>query len=228
MGNSLILLVRKYVRDIPSPTINGTFWSNKEILSALNEAQEVFLNNALRLKAYTYLHYLLRQDLAIFNTGPLPNDYVHYANAHVGGQPGEEDQWALELAEVYLGGTALHYWWASHRAAFIVNGNIFYKSRGNPATGRLWYYGRPTPIVAGTFVNSFDNEVYNNQIVSLAGVICAMKEVQTARDYKTFRKWAMNLIANPLREDNYIFDWEHGDYKRDAVSEQNQNVSGGQ
>jgi len=173
-GTRLITYVRKVLRDVLSDYQKGEFWDDDEILLSLNAAQDVFLNNCLKLRQLHYLRWIIRRTDYETGSRPLPADYVYYVTAHVG----DDDD--LKLAELYLGGVAEIHRRARQRQALIVLDRIEYIRGRVQSGGRLYYYSRPTPIIADEFDASFDEEVYDTQIVNLASVMCAMKETSTS------------------------------------------------
>lgn len=209
-GSELITYVRNVLRDVVSSYSQGEFWEDEEILLALNAAQDIFLNNCLKLKQHNFLRWLITR--TAYSDNPIqamPLDYVHYMSAKVG----EEDD--LKLSELYMGGTAVHHWRTKQAKTMIVNSSLYYRRNRLPAGGRMYYYKRPTVIIDNVFDNSFDDEVYRTQIVNLASVISAMKETSTSRDFKRMKRWISDRILSPKTEDNYVYNWEQNDDYRD-------------
>lgn len=218
VGTALMEYVRKILRDVYTNTQKDYFWSDGEILLCLNAAQDIFLNNMLKLGQDSFLRGLITRTSYVLDSDPVPADYVYFLTAHVGD---EED---LKLAELYTGGEAVVHYRTKQAQASVLGNTIRYRRSRLPAGGRLYYYKRPNPIIEGEFDNSFDDEIYNVQIANLASVICAVKETSTSRDYKRMKRWLTDLTLNPKRDDNYIFDWEKGDYSRDI--QPNENAAG--
>lgn len=84
-GRPLINQVRKYLRDISDLSNQGSFWDDREIILALNAAQDVILKSLINNKQYQALNRLVSARLYnpngtdVWRT--LPSDYIHYMSA---------------------------------------------------------------------------------------------------------------------------------------------------
>ena len=58
-GQDAILYVRQILRDVETPTKQGQFWHDDEILLCLNVAQTCYVHSSLSGKLYSLLDTLL-------------------------------------------------------------------------------------------------------------------------------------------------------------------------
>lgn len=201
-GNSLIRKVRVALQDIQTDWIQGEFWSDDEILLALNSAQDVFINSCLRNGRHEFLSGLVSWTPFWSSPHNLPDDYLHYISGKVGTYNTAD---SLKMARTYLGGIGYSFFYTVHDAVFILGNQVWFK-RGVDKSGILCYWRRPLQITNGIFASDFKDDVYYNYIVGHATVLCGLKEIQTAREYKTTKRELQELVNYPSRIDNYIKD----------------------
>ena len=206
-GDALVARVRQVLKDVETDTEKGQFWDIREIVLALNEAQNIFIDYCLRNDHRQYLNGLKAE--TVFTTSTtMPSDYLHYMSAKTG-----IDEDNLKMARVYLGGEGAVYRYVHHNAAVIL-GEIFYFIDGTnvDANGVLYYYKRPAkiystelgqmgPFDSGAVVyddrQDFEDYVYNDIIALHAAVIIGRKEVQTQRELKKTKRLVEEIVVQP-------------------------------
>lgn len=203
VGSTLIQAVRVILQDIQAAHIKGEFWSDREILLALNAAQSVFINACLRLGETYLLSGLVTQSPFSASPYTLPADYLHYISGRVGASDTSN---VLRTARIYLGGIGYTYFDTSHDAIIILNDTVFFKQAGADTSGILNYYRQPLTIVATAFNEDFQSYVYTDIIVKHAATLCGFKEVQISREMKNLKREIQNIVNYPPRIDNYIND----------------------
>lgn len=221
-GDLLITRARQILKDVPTNVAQGQFWADREIILALNAAQDIFLNFAIENK----LHYMLAglvtntQYMTTQRNFTFDPPYLHYISARTGDFNNQKP------ARIYLGAEGANYEHTHHKAIAII-GNDVYVLDGNqliPRDGQgfLFYYKRPSyigatslgdnpnsplpPIVPRTdFFNvDFENYIYNDIFANHAAVILGAKETTTQRDYKKLKRNLSELILNPPIYANYV------------------------
>lgn len=199
-GQTLISRVRRFLRDLGENTLSnnintlnskaGQFWSDFEILTALNVSQDFLVNKAILTDDVERLSMLVvRGDYLAMPLSPavpfidLPNNYLHYINGKVGVQGN------LHIARIYFCSDVFPYLHVKHDAIYIAGNKVAMNFMGNwNVGGILNYYKRPTKIVAGDFDNSFIDRVYYEDIARYASAFLGTKEIHTQRDYKNYKQ----------------------------------------
>lgn len=199
IGQNLITRVRRILRDEGENTLSvsintlnstqGQFWSDYEILTALNVSQDFLLNKALLSKDYERLSMLVLRDVYFAMPPnpsipliPLPDNYLHYIDGRTGTPQ------LNHLARIYIGSDAMSFLEVKHDAIYIIGNTIGMNFMGNwNIGGYLNYYRRPNKIIAGFFEESFLPRVYTDDIVRYASTILGTKEIHTQRDYKNYK-----------------------------------------
>lgn len=209
LGLDLVNRVRRINRDLGENTLQanpntlnseaGQFWSDFEVLTALNVSQDFLVNRAIQDGNVDLLDMLIVRGVYLDQNPfgglaltPLPSDYLHYIDAMVG----EPD--ALHIARIYYCSDAIPYLHVRHDALFII-GNFYTMSSMGLFTigGVLNYYKRPSKIVIGTFTDSFIPRVYETEIVRYAAAILGTKEIHTQRDYKNYQTVTQSIQNKP-------------------------------
>lgn len=227
-GNQLIVEVRNILRDPlnavtsqpastrVTPAFNvpsrlGSFWSDAEIILALNSAQDIFVNYCLNKKLYFYLDYLftsVQNNLVSNNPLALPSDYLHYASGSIGviDEP-------TQLAQIHIGGDTDKYLWTMHDHISIIEEWIYFIQNGAFGTGILFYYKQPSYIGATSLGDAlrvdfndtnFEDYVYNDIFVNHASVILGAKDTWSKRDASEIKGVNFNYLLYPKRIENYI------------------------
>lgn len=193
-GNSIIAKIRRVLHDVTSAVQVGEFWSNTEILTAVNAAQMSLFDILLKKKVRNVLQKLVAsqttsiagQTSGIFSAN-LPNDYAHYLSVSVAGETGR----------VYLGGRGIQYLDVRHNGVAILGSKWYLLCRNlSPASGNvvLYYYKHPAAIAAsGTTLTDFEEPIYD-AIINWAVAICGQKEKQRGRDVSKLKSVA-SVIA---------------------------------
>ena len=206
-GQLLVNQIRTVLRDRQSGYAQGEFWQDWEILQALNIAQDKFVDYCLRDKKWArYLAGLQSSyDYTVINILPyvLPADYLHYVSAIE--KVVIDDIVSYRTAGIYLGGDGVNYFSTSAENAIILGGNIYFIDNREPlGTGILYYYHYPTIITKNIFQSSFSDYVYNSYICDYATVCLGMKDTQSTRDVRVFKRYVKQLMTQPITFDNYI------------------------
>jgi hypothetical protein len=211
-GDKLIDRVRTILGDVETSYKKGTFWSEVEILQSLNLSQDIFINACIRLKQYYFLNGLITSADFFTAAGEndLPADYLHYISAVAGAV---KDFSLLRMARVYLGGIGYTYMYVNHDAVIILGDSIYFKQGGDDSKGILFYFCRPTDIVAETFDSVFPDYVYYDILANHASIMLGMKETQTSREFKKTRRQIQQIVLYPKRIDNYITDVKKNDFE---------------
>ena len=202
-GRDIILRVRQILRDVQSSTQQGVFWYDPEILLALNAAQDSFVSKCIENKHWPLLGGLIK-NLTILSAGTtVPADYLHYVSGMVG--PLSQNS---VTARIYLGGMGDIYFTVKHDSIIILN-DIIYPKSTYVNDGVLYYYRYPTTITNNIYYSDFPEYIYYDIIAEYASIILAMKEVQTQREFKTFKYAQNNLMNIDKNSVNYNNDVEH-------------------
>lgn len=206
-GNYLLNIVRRHLKDLPTGTEQGEFWSNDEIRLVVNIAQDIVTNNALIMDNDKILEHLLRatEYEAAFAGVALPSTYLHYYSAQV--QQGGR----YMPASIYQGGEVPLYQNVEAGICLIWADTVHFKSGGSPADGWLYWYERPDAIVFNDDeMTSFTEEIYYDYIIPVAEYFLGMKEPQTQRELKlkmrALQEWATGtryLTNFKTSEDQY-------------------------
>lgn len=209
-GDPLIVRVRRILRDTQSSVQIGEFWDDAEIILSLNASQDILLNYAIRNNRFSLIETLLTSTV-LNNPQTLPTDYLHFSSAQVGTSDND-----LQMASVYIGGDAYSYFNINHDACFILNNELnFARNRDTNSLGILHYYKQPSRIGAtslgdntGNYFHAtdFPDYIYNDIIVMGAIYLLGMKEIQTQRDFKKYKRQLEALRTEPPFILRYISD----------------------
>ena len=85
-GQNIIAKARRILKDTTSVTEVGSFWSDEEILLALNMSQYIVVNALIDAKKSLFLSRLIKGAAYLFSSPgwqSLPLDYLHYASGTV-------------------------------------------------------------------------------------------------------------------------------------------------
>ena len=185
-GNQAITYVRELLRDVETPTRQGQFWHDNEILLCLNIAQSCYIHSALSGKLFNLLDTLLvlSPQIQSIPISTLTPAYLHYSSAYIINSP------TLNVTcQIYSGEESLAYR-NTRQEMMIIQGNdcTFYNG-GVPLTGnsfgQMWYYRYPG-VILGTNVNmqDFTRDVYRGAICRHAAVLLGQKELNNQRNQK--------------------------------------------
>lgn len=207
-GDNMAARVRRLLRDVSTVTEQGEFWEDAEISVALNAAQMMYVNFALRSKQLYNLGGLFVSS-GYIPSGTLPVNYLHYSSGLVG-----PDQNTLRLAMIYVGGMAEVYRFNSRQQAILIVGSqISFMDAGIQRSGILNYYKYPSYIgltsrgenVRADFAEvDFAGTIYDDIIALWAAKILGMKEPQTQREFKRHKRVLYELSQYPPIIDNQI------------------------
>lgn len=213
-GDNLAVRVRNILRDNTSATKLGQFWDDEEIRLALNNAQDVFINFALK----NNLGYLLKNLLTSVtlldptaNPAQLPQDYMHHCNAVVYEGIYEEGIPSY-MAQIHTGGDADNYMWVNHANASIINNNLYFRMNDSWASGMLLYYRYPSFIGLTSLGDNtrpdfntvdFENDIYENVICVHAAVILGYKETRNKRNVLLSREFYPDVLNIPTNIERY-------------------------
>lgn len=197
-GQDAILYVRQILRDVETPTKQGQFWHDDEILLCLNVAQTCYVHSSLSGKLYSLLDTLLvkTQPFQSMNLTTLIPNYFHYKTAYIIDSP------TLNLTcQIYTGEESLAYRNTQQEMLIIQGNDCTFYERGVPLTGvrfgEMWYYRYPNAIV-GTTANmqDFTRDVYRGAICRHAAVILGQKELNNQRNQKDRKQGKLyNLLV---------------------------------
>lgn len=185
-GNQAITYVRRLLRDVETPTKQGQFWHDNEILLCLNIAQSCYVHSALTTKLYNLLDSLLvlSAPFQSIQLSTLVPQYMHYSTAYIINSP------TLNLTcQIYTGEESLAYR-SCRQEILVLHGNdCTLHNGGAPLTGnnfgQMWYYRYPG-VILGTNVNmqDFTRDVYEGAICKHAAVLLGQKELNNQRGQK--------------------------------------------
>ncbi len=221
-GDALIIRVRRILRDTANKTEQGEFWSDREIILALNVAQDIFINFCLTNNILYLLSDLINPTSYIPSeenyNWPLP--YMHYVSALAGNEAN------LKPARIYLGAEGYHYLRAAHKSCTILNNSIYFTDGDitppSDGSGVLYYYTYPSYIGATSLGDNpsspipgivprpdfqkinFDDFIYKDIFVNHAAVILGLKEITNQRDYKKYKRQITEIMTNPPVYSNFI------------------------
>lgn len=198
-GDALVERVRRILKDVADDTHQGEFWDLREIMLALNVAQDILLNYCLRNQREDLIKGLVKNTGIIASDTTIPTDYVHYVSAQVG-----DAESTLRTARIYIGGYVDQYINVTHDAAFIFDETLSFRSEGSTSQGQLWYFKRPSVISSTTppfntdlTGNDFHDYIYNDIIAVHASILLAIKEIQTQRDIKKNVRVFQEFVLTP-------------------------------
>lgn len=220
-GDNLIIQVRRILKDVPTNVSQGEFWDDREIILALNVAQDMFLKFAIE----NDLHYLLAPLVTVTANMQGMRDYVfdppylHYIGAEVG------DDGVEKPARFYLGGDGVYYQNTAVLSCSLINNDLLFTD-GRLAVprngrGKLAYYKRPSYIGATSLgddtrpdfnTQDFEDYVYKDLIANQAAIICGAKETQNQRSFKKHIRAIIYQIANPAVYANYLINPDFSGY----------------
>jgi len=225
-GDSLITRVRRVLKDEATNVAQGNFWSDREIILAINAAQSIFIKHALELE----LHYLLAQLVrkTVYSTSATNYVFSPECFSYISAQVGDIDN--LKPARIYMGGDGMYYENTHHKAVILIGKDVYFIDGAytDPKNGWgvLHYYTYPSyigatslgdnpsapipPIVPKTDWYSIDFEdwVYNDVIANHAAVICGLKETTNQRDFKKYKRVMGEMMMNPGIYANHILEAE--------------------
>lgn len=216
-GLDAILYVRQILRDVETPTKQGQFWHDDEILLCLNVAQTCYIHSSLSGKLYNLLDTLLVKSApfqSIKLSTLIPN-YFHYKTAYIINSP------TLNLTcQIYTGEESLAYRNTQQEMLIIQGDECTFYEQGVPLTGNrfgeLWYYRYPATIV-GTAVNmqDFTRDVYRGAICRHAAVLLGQKELNNQRNQKDRRQSKLYNMLVPMDLVHKYGDIDTGLFKED-------------
>ena len=208
--------IRDILRDNPSPTEQGVFWSDNEIRLALNASQDAVVNYSLSIQLTHPLIGLIRT--AVYNAPTqaiidnaygfqgLPNNYMHYASAYVIDTPDEDLSTNRSPAKIYIGADAETYRNSIHVGVSILQNGVKAVNMLNPnAAFILDYYCYPSYIGLTSLgdasrldftITDFSPEYYDI-ILRHAAVLLGTKETLNQRDFKKRQEEHLSLSLKP-------------------------------
>lgn len=198
-GNQAITYVRQLLRDVETPTRQGQFWHDNEILLCLNVAQSCYVHSALSGKLYNLLDTLLVQTAPFqsINLTTLAPMYLHYASAYVISSP------TLNLTcQIYTGEESLAYRNTRQEMLIIQGADCTFYNGGVPLTGtnfgQMWYYRYPNIILGdNNNMQDFTTDVYRGAICRHAAVILGQKELTNQRNLKDRKQSKLYTMLIP-------------------------------
>lgn len=183
-GNDAILYVRQILRDIESPTKQGQFWHDNEILLCLNIAQNCYVHASLSANLHSLLTSLIVQTTPFqaTNISGLPIPYLHFVSGNILGTPNR-------LVSVYTGEESIPYKNVSHDALIIHGDTLTFYRNGQPISGTvfgvMYYYRYPNPIIDNAVnMADFTRDVYRGAICRHAATLLGTKETVNQRELK--------------------------------------------
>ena len=216
-GDKLALRIRNILRDEPTYTDQGVFWSDREIGLSLNLAQDAMFSFFIKNKAYTPLYKL--QSVMTSNSAKvvnLPTDYAQYISAQVspsaisGRRIDSVSSYKRSLlvtqnlknAQIYIGEETAPYFNVDHSAVYIIGNQLYVRDFHveNPSVN-FYYWKYPSKIGLTSLQDnsrsdfntvSFNSNIYDI-IVELASVFLSTKEPQTLRDVGFYKQVADQL-----------------------------------
>lgn len=209
-GSALVGQVRKLLRDVETNSSQGEFYSDREIIDALNSGQLIFVNYCLEKKLYIFLQGLIRQSGVIgwnaitfqpFLLSTLNPSYLHIISGIY--NEVSSDNNIPRLAQVYIGKNALQYLYVKHYGIYILGDKIYF-SQGRDALGNYdikgqgiilyytypykIYYNPPIPYPADYLLKSWTDDIYENVIANLGASILSLKDSISQRDIKLIQE----------------------------------------
>jgi hypothetical protein len=204
IGQDLIDYIRTKLRDFDDNSILSTnrnvFWTDDEILAALNGCQLSYCNFCIENEQKEKLLLLIDQyqiNAKLWDF--LPNNYLHYVSVRA-------NKFDFDVpVKIYLGGDGFQFLNSKIDALIIFNNLITLRVGNQYGTGTLYYYKKPNQIIIGTFIDSFaDYRI----ICDYASTLLGLKEIQTTRDFKGKKKLLQELATKPYTFANYLKDLE--------------------
>ena len=198
----LVQFVRRNLSDYHTndDSVVGEFWHEREILLALNVAQDVVVNFFLTNKQYNILRHLHADTGTIAAGGTLSGltpSYMHYDAAKVE-DDGEDPE--LRMARIYIGGETEIYNIVKHRNLCIINDSYYFNHDRNLADGIMYYFKRPERIrltPTASLNADFDDYVYRDIICKYAAVLLGIKSIPTLREAYWQKGFYKNLGLQP-------------------------------
>ena len=198
MTPDLISVVRRKLRDFGTKqgsansllnytVFRNNFWSDNEILLALNMAQNLIVRQAVKQKNSSILVFLTQQihreahvqtDDMTPSAELLPSDFYAPIAANIRIDTNNRVPGSLEMGSVamnYIGGEFEY-------EVGIVKDDTYSKKKTTIA-----YVKTPPTITTSSTVDYFTIDVINNVLVVMACYILGFKNPQTQREFKNFK-----------------------------------------
>lgn len=202
----LIRRVRLILEDVENPTKKGEFWSDAEIILALNAAQDIFVSYCIRNKLNKHIQGLYRRTDVIPSQSNLPSDYLHALSALT------VQNNIQRFARLYFGGDAdMFRYNITQNKCLIIGDKIYFYDGINEVNGILNYYKKPSkisvyidPEIPYDPSKDFTDDIYLKVIAKYAARILGIKETMTSRDIRRHIKAKTDTDTNPLNIANYL------------------------
>ncbi len=143
-ADPIILSVRRRLRDDIDPGRAGVFWSDEEVLLAINAAQDIVVSRLVSIGQIAPLSRLRRRlELTTATPAALPPDYLHAISARVlDPEP--------RPCRLLVGAPGLHF--AARHTAYVahISGQFVtvHAKPGETVPAELIYLARPAPILS--------------------------------------------------------------------------------
>lgn len=191
--------IRQLLDDpVESSKRKGNFWTDAEIVSALNFSQMTIVSYLCKKKE----DYLL-QNLITNITGnisvQIPTNYFYHLAGQVllGG--------IYRPAQLYLCGIARTFWYSGHYCVSILKDFAYFRSSTGYEQGKLIYYRKPSvmTIDSGSPIyyeaDTFDRTLYD-VIANHAAACLAVRQEPTARLTKNLQQSIQFLLKDPKEQ----------------------------
>lgn len=205
MTPDLIPVIRRKMRDFGTEqdsasslsnfsVIRNTFWSDAEILLALNMAQNMIIKTAVVAKNSSITVYLAEQisreahpltETMTPSATLLPDDFYAPVSLTIWLDDNNLVPGNLEMGSVamnFVGGDFTY-------ELGIIKDDTYSENKAS-----IIYVKIPPPITANSVLNYFTTDVINNVLVVMACYILGFKNPQTQREYKNFKD-SSNAVA---------------------------------
>ena len=205
MTPDLIPVIRRKMRDFGTEqglassltnfsVIRNTFWSDAEILLALNMAQNMIIRTAVTNKNSSITVYLADQisraahpltEAMTPSAELLPDDFYAPVSLTIWVDDNNRVPGSLEMGSIamnYVGGDFDY-------ELGVIKDDTYSNKRAS-----IIYVRTPPAIESDSVLNYFTTDVINNVLVVMACYILGFKNPQTQREYKNFKD-SSNAVA---------------------------------
>lgn len=176
----------------------GFFWTDNEIVSALNYSQNTIVSFLCK-KREDYILQNLVTSVTGNSTVAIPTNYFY----HLAGQILLNG--IYRPAQLYLCGISKTFWYSSHYCVSVLKDYAYFRSKDGYESGKLVYYKKPSVMsidpLSGAFYeqDSFDRTLYD-VITNHAAACLALRLEPNPRFAKNLQQSVEFLLKDPKEQ----------------------------
>lgn len=174
----------------------GVFWTDSEIVSALNYSQNTIVSFLCK-KRESYLLENLVTSITGASTVAIPTNYFY----HLAGQILSNG--VYRPAQLYLCGISKTFWYSSHYCVAVLKDYAYFRSQNGYESGKLIYYKKPSVMTIDPFdgafyeADSFERTLYD-VITNHAAACLAIRLEPNPRFVKNLQQSVQFLLKDPV------------------------------